>query len=386
MPDLYKEVILELEKRKVADARDIGPFYISSMATHQLNIVNQTKRIYTEGGLPANLRQHILYVAPPGFGKSYYVKQFVEHEDYSLLKGVVSFPAFFEGSMTEAGLIGSIDPATPGQPAKKMYGLAGGEGSNAIVAMEEFAAITNAMVQDYNVNLDTALLTLLDSGIVNKRLRNGDLKYMSNMTWWAGTQPARFDLSSGLARRFIFVVKYPVWKDFKQLSERRRAAKNVKRSTQSCKMLHDLLDQRFAMIRNNVSGIVFHDDFYKIMDKKNIIHYEEALYERLAIGYWLMKEEHLNGQLEVRIDPELERIIQLEHGHRKDIKQGAIQSMVWNIIKDVPEIGRKELLDKLLDLSLDYDESTTIINRLMVLRYLTYNAETGVLIPITKKR
>ena len=65
---------------------------------------------------------------------------------------------------------------------------------------------------------------------------------------------------------------------------------------------------------------------------------------------------------------------------------GAIQSMVWNIIKDVPEIGRKELLDKLLDLSLDYDESSTIINRLLLLRYLTYNAETGVLTPITKKR
>jgi hypothetical protein len=386
MPDLYKEVILELEKRKVADARDIGPFYISSMATHMLNIVNQTKRIYTEGGLPANLRQHILYVAPPGFGKSYYVKQFVEHEDYSLLKGVNSFPAFFEGSMTEAGLVGSIDPASPGQAPKKMYGLAGGEGANAIVAMEEFAAITNAMVQDYNVNLDTALLTLLDSGIVNKRLRNGDLKYNSNMTWWAGTQPARFDLSSGLARRFIFVVKYPVWNDFKQLSERRRAAKNVKRTVQSTKMLHDLLDQRFMMIRNNVSSITFHDDFYKIMDKKRIIHYEEALYERLAIGYWLMKENNLNGPLEVRVDPELERIIALEHGHRKDIKQGAIQSMVWNIIKDLPEIGRKELLDKLLDLSLDYDESTTILNRLLVLKYLHYDADRGVLIPIRNKK
>lgn len=386
MPDLYKEVILELEKRKVADARDIGPFYISSMATHMLNIVNQTKRLYTEGGLPANLRQHILYVAPPGFGKSYYVKQFVEHEDYSLLKGVQSFPAFFEGSMTEAGLIGSIDPASPGQPPKKMYGLAGGEGANAIVAMEEFAAITNAMVQDYNVNLDTALLTLLDSGIVNKRLRNGDLKYNSNMTWWAGTQPARFDLSSGLARRFIFVVKYPIWNDFKQLSERRRAAKNVKRTAQSAKMLHDLLDQRFMMIRNNISSITFHDDFYKVMDKHKIIHYEEALYERLAIGYWLMKENNLNGSLEVRVDPELERIISLEHGHRKDIKQGAIQSMVWNIIKDLPEIGRKELLDKLLDLSLDYDESTTIINRLLVLKYLHYDADRSMLIPIRNKK
>lgn len=386
MVDLYKEVILELEKRKVADARNIGPFYISSMATHMLNIANQTKRIYTEGGLPSNLRQHILYVAPPGFGKSYYVKQFLEHEDYSVLKGVQSFPAFFEGSMTEAGLVGSIDPASPGQPPRKMYGLAGGEGANAIVGMEEFAAITNAMVQEYNVNLDTALLTLLDSGIVNKRLRNGDLKYTSNMTWWAGTQPARFDLSSGLARRFIFVVKYPKWNDFMEMKSRRRAAKGVKRTTQNTKNLHDLLDQRFSLIRNNVSGITFHEDFYQLMDKKKIIHYEEALYERLAIGYWLMKEDSLNGNLEVRIDPELERIINLEHAHRKDIKQGAIQSMVWEIVKDLPEIGKKELLDKLLDLSLDYEESRSIINNLIAYKYIKYVAETDTLVIQRKKK
>lgn len=385
MTDLYKEIILELENRKIADARNIGPFYISSMATHQLNITNQTKRIYTEGGLPANLRQHILYVAPPGFGKSYYIKQFLEHEDYSVLKGVQSFPSFFEGSMTEAGLVGSIDPATPGNPPRKMYGLAGGEGANAIIGMEEFAAITNAMIQDYNVNLDTALLTLLDSGIVNKRLRNGDLKYTSNMTWWAGTQPARFDLSSGLARRFIFVVKYPKWNEFMTLKARRRAAKGVKRTKGQSKILHDLLDQRFAQIRNNIDSIVFNEDFYILMDKKKIIHYEEALYERLAIGYWCMREGNLNGMLEVRLDPELERIIDMEHAHRKDIKQGAKQNMVWEIIKELPSIGRKELLDKLLDLSLDYDESRTIINNLKAYGYLVYNSENDTLVPKRKK-
>jgi len=385
LPDVYKEIILELEKRHVADARTIGPFYISSMATHMLNIVNQTKRIYTEGGLPANLRQHILYVAPPGFGKSYYVKQFLEHEDYSILKGVTSFPAFFEGSMTEAGLIGSIDPATPGQPPRKMYGLAGGEGSNAIVGMEEFAAITNSMVQEYNAGLDTALLTMLDSGIVNKRLRNGDLKYTSNMTWWAGTQPARFDLSSGLARRFIFVTKYPKWDDFKLMSQRRRAAKGITKSAQSSKILHDILDQRFALIRQNVTGIKFKDEFYELMDKKKIIHYEEALYERLAIGYWAMKEVSLNGDIEVRLDPELERIIEIEHDNRKQIKKGAVSSMVWNIVKDLQSIGKKELMDKLLDLSMDYDESRSILNNLLALGYLKYNSENDTLIPKRRK-
>lgn len=386
MADLYNQIILELESRKVADARTIGPFYISSMATHMLNIVNQSKRIYTEGGLPANLRQHILYVAPPGFGKSYYVKQFMEHEDYSLLKGISSYPAFFEGALNEAGLIGSIDPAAPGQAPRKMYGLAGGEGANAIVGMEEFAAITNVMKQDFNAGLDTALLTMLDSGLVNKRMRNGKIEYATNMTWWVGTQPARFDLSSGLARRFTFVVKYPKWEDFALMSERRRAAKSVKKTSQNSKLLHDMIDQKMVQIRNNVSSVSFQDDFYKIMDKKKVIHYEEAIYERLAIGYWLMREENLNGPLTIRIDPELERLIEIEHDNRKKIKKGAISSMVWNMIKDLPSIGKKELMDKLLDLSMDYDESRLVINNLMVLGYLSYNADTQTLIPNRNKK
>ena len=206
------------------------------------------------------------------------------------------------------------------------------------------------------------------------------------MTWWAGTQPARFDLSSGLARRFIFVTKYPKWEDFKLMSQRRRASKGVKKTAQSSKILHDILDQRFALIRNNVSGVVFHEDFYQLMDKHRVIHYEEALYERLAIGYWLMKEENLGGSLEIRLDPELERIIGLELDNRKKIKKGAISSMVWNMVKDLPAIGKKELMDKLLDLSMDYDESRSVLNNLLALGYLKYNAENESLVPNRKKK
>lgn len=383
MPDLYKEIVLELESRKVGDARDLAPFYISSMATHQLNIVNQKKRLYTEGGIPVNMRQHVLYVAPPGFGKSYYVKQFLEHEDYSILKGVNSFPSFFEGQMTEAGLIGTVlPPAAPGQPPRRIYGLAGADGMNAIVGMEEFAAITNVMSQEFNAGMDAALLTLLDSGIVNKRLANGDLKYNSNMTWWVGTQPARFDLSSGLARRFIFLVKYPTWYDFDNMKKRRRAAKNVVKTQSNTKALHDLLDARFHQIRNNVSSIIFHDDFYKALDKKRIVHYEEALYERIAIGYWLMKEYNLNGALEVRMDPELQRILDLEHGYRKKIKKGPLINMVWTMVKDLEKIDKKTLKDQLLDVSIDYDEAETLIRTLITLKYLRF--ENGLLYPVKK--
>jgi hypothetical protein len=383
MTDLYKEVILELEKRKGAHVRDIAPFYISSMATHVFNLTNQKKRILTDGGLPANVRQHIMYVAPPGFGKSYFVKQMLEHEDYSIVKGVNAFPCMFEGSMTEAGLIGTIQAGKPGEGAKRNYGLAGGDGINAIVGMEEFAAITNAMVQEFNAGLDTSLLTSLDSGIVNKRLANGELKYQTNYTLWAGVQPARYDLSSGLARRFIFITYYPKWSDFHEMKLRRRSAKNIKRTPESMKTLHGLLDQRFHSIRNDVKNVTFHDDFYKILDKKKIIHYEEMLYERLALGYWLMREG-ISPNIEIRADPELERIILKEHTYRKSIKKGAVSTVVWNLIKDMKTIGRKELKDQLLELSMDYDESSSIINNLIRMKYVAVNQDTDTLVILKK--
>jgi len=84
--NLYEEIIKELENRKVAYARQFAPFYISSIATHVFNIANQRKHIYMEGGLPANTRQHILFVTVPGFGKSFILRQFLDGPD-SIVNG-----------------------------------------------------------------------------------------------------------------------------------------------------------------------------------------------------------------------------------------------------------------------------------------------------------
>ena len=107
MPDLYREIVEELERRGVAYARDFAPFYISSMATHHLNLINNKKGFYTEAGLPINLRQHILFVTIPGFGKSFLLRQFMENQAYSIMKGT-SIQCAFESWMSEAGMVGSV--------------------------------------------------------------------------------------------------------------------------------------------------------------------------------------------------------------------------------------------------------------------------------------
>ena len=372
MPDLYREIIEELERRGVAYVRDFAPFYISSLATHQLNLVNQRKQFYVEAGSPINLRQHILFVTIPGFGKSFLLRQFLDNEAYSIVKGT-DVQCSFESYMTEAGMVGSVGKDQQGN-IHKTSGLLETD-SNSIIGIEEFSAITNAVQQQHNVGLDAALLTALDSGMVRKRLANGKIEYQTNLSMWAGVQPARFNLSSGLGRRFLFIYYVPTLADVREFRKRRRELKTKKLNIPVLNEIRKLLNQRFTEMNDNVTGISFTADFYGFMDALNVIHYEEVIYERLALGYWLMKSEHLTGTIYVGLDDELKRILKLQHRHRKNVKQGTQLNQVWVLIKEMKRINEKKLLELLLDFSLDWDTSRDMIRTLVMHKNIHYEGE-----------
>ena len=227
MTDVYEAILNELEARNVAYARKFPPYYISSLGCHIFNIMNQQKGIYTEAGLKVNTRQHIILVTVPGFGKSFWLRQFLENE-LSLVKGT-KIGCTFESQMSEAGFVGTAKFNSEGV-AQESPGLCRNE-SNSIVGIEEFSAISAAVSQNYNAGLDTALLTALDSGMVRKRLAAGKIEYQTNLSLWTGVQPARYELSSGLARRFLFLLLIPNFNDIKQFKLNRRSSKNVKTNT-----------------------------------------------------------------------------------------------------------------------------------------------------------
>ena len=364
--NLYEAIIKNLEDRKVAYARQFAPFYISSIATHVFNIANQRKHIYMEGGLPANTRQHILFVTVPGFGKSFILRQFLEGRN-SIINGTI-IQTTFENMMTEAGFVGTVGKDNAGNKIE-IDGLCK-EHDRSIVGIEEFSAITNSMAADYNYGLDTALLTALDSGMVRKRLAAGKLEYETHLTLWAGVQPARYNLSSGLGRRFLFVMFIPTYKDIRAFKIHRRAAKNIRVDQDVLHRLKLKMDERFDMISNRLEGISFNNEFYKELDRLNVIHYEEPIYERLALGYWLMCIDTLQGHLTIGTDVELIRLMNLEHHYRKEVKKGTQLAQVWSIIKEEGSIEEKDLMELLLDFSLDMDTSRAMIRTLIAARYI----------------
>jgi len=326
--------------------------------------MNQSKKIYVEGGSVPNTRLHTLFVTFPGFGKSFFLRQFLENEFYSLVKGS-QIASTFEGNITEAGFTGSVKMIEGEKEPIFSKGLCQQE-SNSIVGIEEFSSITNAFQQTHNVGLDTSILLALDSGNVVKRLGPGKIGYHTNITLWAGVQPARFDLGSGFARRFIFMTFYPTLSDIQRYREARRKMKGISISKSQIKSLHMGLNQRLGEIHHNLRKIYFSQDFYAELNKLDIMHYEDELYERLALGYWLMRSERVGDQLHIRMDAELRRIIHLEDEYRRTLNQYSPSRVIWNLIRNEEKVKETKVYNVCIAFGIDVITINAVLRTLYV--------------------
>ena len=366
MTDVYEAILNELEARNVAYARKFPPYYISSLGCHIFNIMIQQKGIYTEAGLKVNTRQHIILVTVPGFGKSFWLRQFLENE-LSLVKGT-KIGCTFESQMSEAGFVGTAKFNSEGV-AQESPGLCRNE-SNSIVGIEEFSAISAAVSQNYNAGLDTALLTALDSGMVRKRLAAGKIEYQTNLSLWTGVQPARYELSSGLARRFLFLLLIPNFNDIKQFKLNRRSSKNVKTNTLTLGKLKAAINTRYDDIMKKLEKVEFDRTVYKKLDELDVVHYEEPLYERIALGYWLMKVKEMPKTLTIKMDPTLDALFDNEKGDRFKIKRGTQLAQVWALVQDVGRISELKLKNHLLDFGMDWQDASDLIMTLIKLKWV----------------
>lgn len=347
MSNPYDMIIQQFKDRNTADYDKFPPFFICSIGAHYFNMLNQQGKIYTEAGMTVNTRLHIIMVAPQGQSKSFWLKQFLEH-DNSIVKGTM-IQTDFELRMTEAGYIGTIRFGDNNQIVEAQ-GLCREE-TNSIVGIEEFSDLMKSMmVQDYNIGLENELLTTLDSGMAIKRLAAGKLEYRTNLTLWTATQPARYNLTSGLGRRFLFIFNIPTEESMGILKAKRRGAGDVIVSDVDMLALKKRINQTFNELTIKVKKIRFSPSFYDFMDKLNVMPFEEPLYERLALGYTVMKSESFTEEILVNPDTTLKKLMKMQWGWRRKIKQGTEESMVWSLIES--SNGMKE--DRCLDILLDF--------------------------------
>jgi len=352
----FSSALQYLKECKIALAERFAPFLIASTGCHILNLENQKREFYFERGRVANLRLHVFFCAPPGWTKTTMLQSFLDGP-YSILGGCPQIETGLEGSMTEAGFVGTIKVVN-GEPVEQ-YGAAY-EHRDAIVGIDEFAALTNAMKMEHSVNLDNAMCTGLDSGFMIKRLALGKLQYLTNLTLWTGSQPARFDLTSGLGRRFIFIWFIPTPEEAKMVKETRRKGRNVlPLVTTVHKIRNDVI--RMTEDAKMVKRIEFDSSIYRTLDRLNVPHFEEQLYERLALGYTLASGIS-DKTLTVQMDTKLEKLFKLSSQWRLEIKKGAEVSQVFEIVKQMDMCSLTDVKNRLTDFGLTYSKSSTLLD------------------------
>jgi len=267
----------------------------------------------------------------------------------------------YSGNLTEAGFTGTIRATDDSGEPIITYGAAH-DYADYIVGIEEFSALTTAMKQEHSSNLDNALLTALDSGHLVKRLAAGEIRYDTDITLFAASQPTRFDLSSGLGRRFFFVNFIPSVAEKEKLKWCRRNSKGVRGDIGMLKKIGwDVTDVMKRI--DELRSVKFTDEFMKSIDTLKVPHYIEPLFERLGIGYTIATT-NFGSVLKVDITPELQKLMNVAKEWRTQISRGAEEQQVVRIL-EAGEMGEIELKDELLDFGLQYGKSEELIGRLV---------------------
>lgn len=325
--EVMEAVMEELKARSVYLYETYAPYYVCSFMTHAFNQMNQRREIYWDSKRVPNMRLHILFVAPAGFMKSFYMGT-MGGERFSIFRNC-GIPIGFEQSMTEAAFVGTIrDIDGVGHPTLG----AAADYKDGLLLIDEFSALTNAMKVQYNSQMDAQLLAALDHGHVVKRLGTGRIEYTTNLTLWAGVQPAKYDLSSGLGRRMCFLLFLPTKLDNVALMRTMHKTRNIRPDVRE-------MDNLWGLIKNSVSNmecietIDFGDSVLKLYEELNLFSYESSYFDRLLLGWHLATygpEPHMMIEAQ---DKELLQLVNREKKWRDEIAAGVDHAQMMKIIK-----------------------------------------------------
>lgn len=346
--DVFKESLDIFRERQFKRVDEIIPIYICSIGCHVFNIMNKKKQIFWTGDIVPDMRLHIFMVTLPGFGKTQTINQFMDKSNGILVGTKIRGEKI--GNLTSAGLVGSIKSNQDGDKISKPGILA--TRSESILASDEFSNILEASKTSHSGNLINDLLTATDDGLMNKAQSGGSMSYQTYCTIWGATQPGRFELKSGLARRFVFVTYMPSLLDVKEFKLARRKAMNVRLNPVRIGKFRADLDNKIMDINTNLERIEFTDDWYDWLEKQYTTHYEDFLYEKIALGYHIMKTEVIPKVLKIGLTSELKVILLKQFQARSDIARGLPPPKVIDLLNNIKSIKYDEVMHILLTLGL----------------------------------
>ena len=372
--NIFNEVLDFAERNHYVDVADKIPIFLCSVGGHLFNTVNKCSRcdfdpdsplvdeendftipncplrhaqnpIYTPMSQLPDTRIHLMLRGPKGSGKSVMILMFLadgtgllHNQNADLGQGYRTMMG--PNSVTEAGMFGSVDEEGEimGRPlAREMCG--------GFLGFEEFSSMSDASKKDHSMDMKNQLLTSLDNGRVQKALRAGSVTYTTRYTVWAGTQPARFELDSGLDRRFFIIdiemtpEKELLYKQAQHLQSNMSVETRTELATKAIEIKHWLRNRMNEAVSNPPSGVIFDDDIGEWINRPDVRSFEADLFRRLAIGYHMMQPTWRGGMpLLITLDETLETILaqSLEQRRRvMDADLELIRSTFW--MQDLPK-------------------------------------------------
>tara|TARA_R110000822_G_scaffold21241_5_gene67439 strand:- start:43 stop:894 length:852 start_codon:yes stop_codon:yes gene_type:complete len=208
------------------------------------------------------------------------------------------------------------------------------------LGFEEFSSLTDAGKKEHSTDITNQMLTSTDNGRVKKVMKSGWVEYLTRYTIWAGTQPARFEMESGMDRRF-FVIDIDM-NPAKELQFKRAQATQASMGVAE---RADLAGMAFAMrdfftnralevITNPPTGIAFDDEFNEWLFRPEVRSHEADLFRRLALGYTVIGPNYKGGGvLQVKMTDELTLILDRCLQMRRTVMDSdllLIKTTFWN--------------------------------------------------------
>lgn len=323
---LYDIVMDEVKDRKIYKGEVYAPFFICSYATHCFNLMNQKNKIYWESKRLPNMRLHINFVAPSGFMKSFFMEQMGGGE-FGIFRDT-GIDIGYEQEMSGAGLVGTIRNDGTGETihgSAEIY-------NEGMMLIDEFSGVTNAMNSQYNNQMDTQLLAVLDHGHVVKRLAGGLIDYVTHMTLWAGVQPTRFDLTAGLGRRLCYLLFLPTRTDNDLLLESIHSARNLKPKQSEINDLRMKIS-RWRQRLDRIKKLEFSDNVFKLYKDIKLFSFESSHFDRLLLGYHLATNEADTHMVIDATDKTLIELVTREKSWRDSIIMGVDYLQMVKIIQ-----------------------------------------------------
>ena len=372
--DIFETTLEFVRRNHYVDVEDKVPIFLCSIGGHIFNALNKCSRcdfdpdsplvdeeedftipncplrhnnipFYTPMSRLPDTRIHLMLRGAKGSGKSILIELFLG-EGTGLLynqnqdMGIGMRTMLGPNSVTEAGMFGSVDEDgnIMGRPLARE--LCGG-----FLGFEEFSSMSDASKKDHSMDMKNQLLTSLDNGRVNKAMRAGWVTYTTRYTVWAGTQPARFELDSGLDRRFFIIdiemtpEKERLYKQAQHRQGNMPSEERIELANMSIQIKDWLRNRMEEAVQNPPTGIIFDDDIMEWIDHPTVRSFESDLFRRLAIGYHMMKPDYQGGlPLIITLDDRLEQLLSDSLSMRRtvmDADMELIRSTFW--LQDLPK-------------------------------------------------